>query len=87
MDTFMGMQIIASPILPDTAPNFRLAHGDYIGDEFRARMDAWCDEFFGRSPFFLIMDGNKILASSHNVANLRAAVAEHYPLLHQDTPK
>lgn len=52
------LNIITHPLMPDSLPYYRLAPGDYIGDEFRARMDAWCDEFFGRyAPIVFVQSG------------------------------
>ena len=79
MDMLFGMKIVPHPLMPATRPNYRLAPGDYISDEFRAKMDAWCDEFFGRSPYFLIVQGDTILANNGNIEMVKAAFRERYP--------
>ncbi len=60
MNTLLGMKVVESPILPTHAPNFVLTPGDYISDEYRAKRQAWCNDFFGMSPFFIIYDPSTI---------------------------
>lgn len=69
--TFMGLKIIEHPLIPKRASYYRLAPGDYIGAEFRAQMQAWCDEFFGTyAPVFLV-SGDIRAMHPENVALLR----------------
>lgn len=57
----LPFKIVAHPLIPDSLPRYRLKPGDYIGPEFRARMDAWCDDFFGRyAPIFITAGGTHI---------------------------
>ena len=83
-DIFGGaIRVIESPILPSRIPNFKLAPGDYIGDEFRARMQAWCDEFFGTHEVALFFDGSVMGIPGGPTIALRP---EHMALLRTKSP-
>lgn len=56
MDIPGRIKIIESPYLPSRASNYVLAPGDYISDEYRAKMQAWCDEFFGTHAVAYLVD-------------------------------
>lgn len=53
--TVFGMKIVPHRLVPETQPNYRVKR-DLCSPAFEAEMDRWCDEFFGRSPFFLVVD-------------------------------
>ena len=56
--TVLGMRVIPHPLL--RRRRFELAPGDYISEEFRAKHQAWCDEFFGFEDFVVIADPSAI---------------------------
>lgn len=81
MDALFGMKVVASPHIPEFSPNFKLADGDYIGDAFRERMQAWCNEFFGvHRTIYVFQDpfgrGQTVATHPGTVALARVAIPE-----------
>lgn len=64
MYDFAGIKFVEHPLLPKYAPNFRFdpEHKCQLSDEFRAKMEAWCLEFFGVSPFFIVVGKRTFMA-------------------------
>lgn len=70
----LPFKFIENPLIPESLPHYRLAPGDYIGAEFRARMDAWCDEFFGRYAPIVFVQPGVGMAAPKIVGLIRAEV-------------
>lgn len=89
--TFMGLKIIESPLIPRQASYYKLAPGDYIGEEFRARMQAWCDEFFGiYAPFYVVSGprASRLPERGSFAGALGGQVKDFYEKVYeQDNPK
>ncbi len=57
MNTLFGLRIVTHPMLEGfRVSNFKLNPDVPLSDEFRAKMQAWCDGFFGTSEVSLLFD-------------------------------
>lgn len=54
MSAFAGIKVYQNPYLPERVPRMKLAPGDYVSDEMRAKTDAWLLEFFGTESYVLV---------------------------------
>ena len=68
---FMGMKIIASPLVPETKPRIELSSALDVSPEFRDKCNAFYLEFFGLEAVMYVF-GDTLATNPVNVAKIKA---------------